>query len=58
MNLTVLALVVTLLSILSQEAGAQNLVIIEYGAVRLAKENDLFRCADAQNGESLKLLTI
>ena len=59
MNRTVLAIGVTLLSILWQEAGAQNSVIIEYGAVRLAKENETIRCADTmEDGESLKMLTI
>jgi hypothetical protein len=57
MHGTVLALVVTLLSILGQEAGAQNSVIIEYGAGRLAKENEEPLCAEMQDGESLKMLT-
>ena len=56
MHGTVLALGVTLLAILGQEVAAQNSVIIEYGEVRIAKENEDILCAETQDGESLKIV--
>jgi hypothetical protein len=57
MHGTVLALGFTLLAILGQEVAAQNSVIIEYGEVRIEKENEDILCAETQDGESLKILT-
>jgi len=56
MHGTVLALGVTLLAILGQEVAAQNSIIIEYGEVRIEKENEDILCAETQDGESLKIL--
>jgi len=53
-----LALEVTLLSVIGSEAVAQKSgIIIEYGAVRLGNENDNFVCAEMLDGENLKMLT-
>jgi len=53
-----LTLGVTLLSVIRSEAAAQKSgIIIEYGAVKLANENEKFFCAEMLNGENLKMLT-
>ena len=53
-----LAFGVTLLSVIGIEAAAQNTgVIIEYGKVRLANENEKIVCAEMLDGENMKMMT-
>ena len=54
---SLLALGVTLLSVLGIEAAAQNTEVIEYGKVRLANENEKIVCAEILDAETLKMLT-
>ena len=52
-----LAFGLTLLSVIGIEAADQNTVVIEYGKVRLAIENEKIVCAEMLDGESLKMFT-